>query len=114
MPPARHALPAHRPVHTGDGAPGEAAGYVPVHLVAQKVLPAPVAELEELVCVGGHAWGGHGSGSCSIPPPPEEGALWQGEAVEEAPFSQSIPNLCSVPHSPQQCHGARLLLREPP
>lgn len=49
MPPAHCALPAHRPVHAGDGAPGEAAGHIPVHLIAQEVLPAPVAELEELV-----------------------------------------------------------------
>lgn len=52
-----HTLPAHRAVHTGDRAPGEAAGHVTVHFVAQQVLPAPVAEFEELIRVGGHAYG---------------------------------------------------------
>lgn len=114
MPPACHVLPAHRPVHTGNGAPGKAAGHIPVHLVAQEVLPAPITQLEELVRVGGHAWGeGHRSGGCSVLPPLEEGALLQGEVVEGVPFTRSIPNLCSVPHSPQQHHRAGLLLQEP-
>lgn len=79
------ALPAHHPVHTGDRAPGEAASHVPVHLVAQEVLPAPITKLEELVRVGGHACGrGYVSGGSSIPPPPKATALQQGKALEVA------------------------------
>jgi len=84
MPPARGALPAHRPVHAGDGAPGEAAGHGPVHLITQEVLPAPVAELKELVRVGGHAWGGvctgRGAAASYLLPrrvPCSQGRLWK-------------------------------------
>lgn len=98
MPPACHVLTAHRPVHTGNGAPSEAAGHVPVHLVAQEVLPAPITQLEELVCVGGHAWGeGHESGGCSVLPPLKEGALLQGEVVEGVPFYPEHPKSLFCP-----------------
>lgn len=64
-----HTLPAHRAIHTGDGAPGEAAGHVAVHFVAQQVLPAPVAEFEELIRVGGHACGMWSGAAATILPP---------------------------------------------
>lgn len=103
--PVRRTPPAHRPVHAGNGTPSKAAGHVPVHLVTQDVLPAPIAELEELVCVGGHAWGrGHRSVGSSTPPPPEKGALQQGRLWKRYPFSRAS-QISAVPAAPYSATG---------
>lgn len=111
--PVCRTLPAHRPIHAGNGAAGKAAGHVPVHLVTQDVLPAPIAELEELVCVGGHAWGReHKSVDSSTPSPPEGSALQQGQLWKRYPFPRAS-QLSAVPAAPYSDIGLGCCFKSP-